>query len=303
MDCLVIKLPGEVTDDSLRKLGEFIFDVTKRGDGTDYTKINIQVYNGVLSMPIVRMTNGGKIYKTIGGEALNELQLTYTGSSNNSFYIRAENDCKMRIENAVNVSRLGWGFDELVFATALSNDSPFIKFPLSDDIAVFSNLRNIYHVVQDYSGDIEYISKLKNLTDFASNWAISLEGDIHNVKSNSLLNFSCTNTSLTGDIAEFMQNCPNVNTLQLKPYSGIIEYLGDGEMLTTATLQRVSLDFIFPQEQFGKLIKALSLCTYRSVALGGATVRLRGDELTLTLDEQQALDVLKSKATVTINAI
>lgn len=303
--CLVVKLPGEVTDTSLRKLGEVIFDVIPRGDGSDFTEVRIQVGSNTLPLPIVSLTNGGKVYKTKDGAPLDQLELVWVGNSNNTFYIRTNgtNECKLRIENALNIIRLGYGFDTEIFSRALSDNSPHIRIPLDENIRVLGNVDVIYHS-NKFSGDLAYVSYLPKLRMLMMDWT-GFGGNLENIKSNNLGALIGRGTFLKGDISVLFKNCPKITTFQVSTYGTPISYLGDGTKLTEATVVTINIGNTLTNteasRQLGGLIKALSKCTFRDISLGGGSVVLKGNETLLNVDEQTALSVLRTKATVTIS--
>lgn len=307
--CLAITLPGEVADGNLRKLGEVIFDVKPRGDGSDYTVLKIQVDNSGLPLPKVSLSNGGKIYKTLNGEPMDELELVWAVNSNNTIYIRSNGlePCKLHIQNAVNIKRLGFGFDTEVFSRPMSANSPIISIPLDESLHTLGNLTTIYHTnSKGFTGDISCLSFLPKLVYFMADWT-AIEGDISSIKSN-LIQFIARGSFLTGSLRQFFENNPKASTVQIATYGTPIPYDGDASKLSDAVL--VNINFpdntqtnIEGNRQLGNFIRALSQCTFREASLGGATVTLKGDKSTFNAEELTALGQLQAKATVTINAI
>lgn len=307
--CLVITLPGEVTDNSLRKLGEVIFDITPRGDGSGFTEVKIQVDSSTLPLPIISVSNGGKVYRTIDSDPLNELELVWTGNSNNKIYVKTNGiqPCKLHMQNAINIKRLGFGFDTEVFSRPLSSNSPLISIPLDESLYTLGNLTTIYHTNnKGFSGDISCLSYLPKLAYFMADWT-AIEGDITTIKSN-MTQFTVRGSFLTGDLRKFFDNNPKATTVQIATYGTPIPYKGDASKLSNATIVNISIAENTQQNtegnrQLGNFIRALSQCTFRDTSLGGASVTLKGDKATLNAEELTALGTLQAKATVTINTI
>lgn len=303
-NCLLIKVPSAVTDDSLRKLGEYVLRVIPKGDLSGMTRVRIQITgSGSNPLPIVRLTNG-KIYETEAGVALDELQLKTSADNKNTFFIKVlENKTGyLKIENASRIYRLGYAYAEIFAEKINVANSPTTEVIIDGSAKVLTGMINGFFV-SDFSETIESIVNFKNSTLFVADQSINLKGDIGGIKSGILRTLSIKGTIVEGDIYSLFKNCPSLANFECSTYGTVVSFKGDGSTaLNSATMSKIFYTNTLPNvdgnRQFGNFIKSLSKCTFGT----GSTVTIRGDQYTLASDEQTALDLLRTKTTVTINS-
>lgn len=297
--CFSIVLSDVVTDSDMVKMGEVWFRVTPRGDGSGLTTIKIQTESADLDLPIVRL-DGGSIFKTETGTALKELQLSFTGNSNNTFFISTEKECYMRIENAFNIRRLGFGFGTDVFAYKQGDNSPEVTFLLDHDETLRSlkNVTNIYDS-SPIEGNIQQLNVLPKLRELMIDWT-NVKGDIGLFTTAALTAVYCRGTLLNGDLNVFFKN-NKISTFQISTYGTSISYKGTGDKLTEGTIGSIVIGNPLVNSSslrsLGNFIVALSKCSFKA----SASITLTGDESSLNTQEKSALSSLRNMATVTFN--
>lgn len=297
-ECLQIKTPGACTDTTLRKLGEYRFDIVPRGNNSEFTKITL-VCSDNPNQGIVRVLNGSLFSDKTSG-AIDSITLT---SGTNVFYIKS-NGAKgeLILENAEAVLNLGNGTtsaSQLAYPENATN-SPLLYLK-TEHLACLINLDTAY-IQGCIRTEIESLNALKKLRQIYCSYTYTILGSISNLKLPNLRYIDCHGSSpVVGDLSKFAKNCPLLNGFAFTLNPGIT-YAGDGSRLSETVMRNltfnVALSNTTSSRNFGNLIKALSLCVFENQNM---IVVLRGDINALNSEEIAALNTLKAKATVTIN--
>lgn len=230
MECLVIKLPGSATDDTLRKLDEFRFKAKKAGNGSGYSRITFVVKgNTASSIPKLKIVSGeGVLSLSQGGETFQEIELVNNGNSALVFtiFLKVSSDCVLGLDNSKSIEQVGsYSPITYFFNRGNTTDSPILSLNISE-LRVFKHCTNIYLVsgqeanvtgdisvfkgfsasrieitgasthVLDVTGDISSFDKL--YVELKFNYT-NLYGTIHENLAR-LYTFACRSCNIEGDM-------------------------------------------------------------------------------------------------------
>lgn len=193
MECLVIKLPGSATDDTLRKLDEFRFKAKKAGNGSGYSRITFTIKGNIAeSMPKLKIVSGkGSLSTELDGDQVQELTFINTATTNIAVtaLIRVSESCILGLENCKSITQLGnyENASASFFDRLSSTDSPIISMNISE-LRLFRHCTNLFINTSgqetDLTGDISVFK------DFLAT-RIRLSGTSTNI------------SEVTGDISVF----------------------------------------------------------------------------------------------------
>lgn len=216
MNTLVIQALDEITDASMRKLGEIRFPATKQGTGATKTTINLTT-NGAVTFKLL----SGNGYFADTSSATSGTTTKTLASGVHTFYLKLNADDVICIENAMNITMAGNSSIEQFFKTADVN-SPLVEGDISEfemmpeiigvflsstafkgDIAALASctkIAGIYITDTKITGDIAALSKMSNLTGIYAN-RTPIYGDISALANKSITSCSMTESGVYGNIS------------------------------------------------------------------------------------------------------
>ena len=277
MDCLVTKLNGNVSDDSLLKLGEFRIKVNRVKSPTNKTQSIFLLTDKDITIEIVGegyftdntlLANNGK---RLSISANSETSVYF---SNGDFYISIPNKYALKKVNST--------------TNSTSSDSSN-KFFSIDDLK-YSDIVSYNINSNQVTGDLSSVKNWKNVEFLILN-TTQVTGDIANIKNlTKLKSIYLGETKLTGDVSAF-SNLVNLDTINAV-YSNIS---GDISALSSLSAEKLkgitistSLDLSSPLTH-GDIASFKNLLALRTINIDG----LSGDVGSLeTLPE---LDYLSLK--------
>ena len=234
MKCLITKLEGSVTNDSLPKIGELRYFIKKTDDVR-----NVFLFDGIAGKAVKSVVSGKNYFTNANGEINNGNSLSTALTQDGNRYFKSLEDGYYTISQKYDIGRIiirnykdmeydisDFSYCKNLTSLAISNTS------VIGDIASLKALVNLTSLAISNTsviGDIASLKALVNLTSLAiSNTSVS--GDIASLKSLvNLTSLNINNTSVSGDIAS-LKSLVNLTTLNVSnsSVSGDCKNLFDG---------------------------------------------------------------------------
>ena len=222
MKCLVTKLKGNVSNNSLLRLGEFRIKFAK----VDSVPYGSQTMGINVSEP-VKIEVVGDGYFTNRDFTENKGKVMMLNTNMPEFYV-SKNDIELAILDKYKIKQLVPNFSNQVNNSVFGNNKSMNIEGLSYSV----NLTTLNLGLMNIEGDISSLSNLVNLTTLSLNGA-NLTGDISSLSNLvNLTTLSLNGANLTGDISS-LSNLVNLTTiyLQCKNITGDISELKNTKLI------------------------------------------------------------------------